>query len=241
MTQKETPSNNPGRFYKDASAAAVDGGFGVFLDDKPVRTPLGDGLLLPVHSLARAIVAEWQAQGEAIDPSSMPLCGYANTAIDRVGKDRKTVLDTLLKYAETDLLCYRADQPDDLVKKQNDDWQPLLDWAHQALGAALQVTVGVLPIEQSPEAMTALGNAVADLDDMELSAVASIAAACGSLVLALALSGGRIDALQAFQLSQLDEDFQSQRWGIDSEAKALQEKTRENIASAALFLSLLRQ
>ncbi len=231
----------PNRFYKEATVADLDGTFAIHLDGKPVRTPMGNSFVLPVQALGEAIAGEWMAQGESIDPSSMPLCGYANTAIDRIANERETVFDTLLKFADTDLLCYRADHPDDLVKRQIQNWQPILDWAAQSLGVHLNVTVGVLPIEQPEQALHILREKLGDLNDMELTAVASLAAACGSLILALALAGNRIDAKKAFHLSLLDEIFQSERWGLDSEAQARQAKLREDIASAALFLSLLKQ
>lgn len=229
------------RFYEQASAVETEAGFAVHLDDRPVRTPLGQPFVVPTKSLADAIVAEWQAQGDTIDPTSMPICGFANTAIDRIGKERDTITATLLKYAETDLLCYRADQPEELATRQSEQWQPLLDWAGETFQANFQVTAGVLPIDQSTETMQALNNAIAELDDMELTAVASLAAACGSLVLALALEKGRITPHEAFQLSQLDELFQSERWGLDSEAEARLDKLERDMASAAHFLALLRQ
>ena len=124
----ETGPAKPKRFYKDAQLVSLEAGYAVHLDGKPVRTPMGKLLIIPVQALGEAVVGEWQAQGDAIDPASMPLCGYANTAIDRVGKDRQTVFDNLMYFAGSDLLCYRADQPDDLVKRQSENWQPVLDW-----------------------------------------------------------------------------------------------------------------
>ena len=236
-----TENTKPKRFYKKASGEAVEGGLAVHLDGRPVRPPLGRPLVLPTLPLAKAVVAEWQAQGDEIIPASMPLCGYANTAIDRVGEDRQTVFDTLIKFADTDLLCYRADQPDDLVKMQLDYWQPIVDWAEESLGVEMQVTTGVLPVKQSEQTLNALKTKLSNFDNMELTAVASLAAACGSMVIALAVSDQHINADHAFKISQLDENFQSERWGQDAEAVAAQGKLRENIISATLFLSLLRQ
>lgn len=228
------------RFYEDAAAVAVAEGFAIELDGRPVRTPMGKPLVLPARSLAEAIAAEWRDQGDAIDPHSMPLSGLANTAIDRVGQDRQTVLDSVLSFAETDLLCYRAEQPNDLVSRQAAGWQPLLDWAGESFGAQLRVTTGVLPVDQPAEALRALTEKLYGLDDMELTAVASLAAACGSLILALAVAEERIDHEQAFHLSQLDETYQNERWGLDSEAEDRQRRLRRDLASAALFLAFLK-
>jgi len=232
---------DPKRFFKEAAAVQVDGGYTIELDARAVRTPLGKAFIVPVRPLAEAIAAEWQAQGESIDPASMPLGGYANTAIDRVGMERPAVLANLRHFAETDLLCYRAEQPADLADRQLQQWQPIVDWAAEALGAHLKVTTGVLPIEQPPEALEAITRSLQQLDDMTLTAIASLAAVAGSIILALAVGEDRIDAEQAFQLAQLDESFQSERWGVDGEAQASAQQLKNDITSAVLFLSLLRQ
>ena len=229
------------RFFMEAALAQVDGGYTIELDGRAVRTPLGKAFIVQAKPLALAIAAEWQAQGETIDPTSMPLGGYANTAIDRVGMERPAVLANLRHYAETDLLCYRAEQPADLADRQLQQWQPILDWAAEALGVHLKVTTGVLPIAQPPEALEAIACSLQQLDDMTLTAIASLAAVAGSLILALAVSEDRIDAEQAFQLAQLDESFQSERWGTDAEAQASAQHLKNDITSAVLFLSLLRQ
>lgn len=231
----------PKRFFKDAACAPVDGGFTIHLDARPVRTPQGNALILPVRPLAEAIAAEWQAQGESIDPTSMPLGGYANTAIDRVARERPTVVANLMYFAETDLLCYRAEEPADLVSRQHQLWQPVLDWAAETLGIRLRVTTGVLPVEQPVEALESLGESLKKLDDMELTAFSSLAAVAGSFILALAISENHMDAAQASQLALLDEDFQIERWGEDEEAGARRQHLKDDMASAELFLSLLRQ
>jgi len=233
-------NDKPARFYKEASVVQLDEGYTIELDGRPVRTPLGRAQLLMSKELTEAIADEWRAQGEKVDPASMPLCGYANTAIDRIGNSRQIIFDDVLNFAGTDLLCYRSEEPDDLVARQVDQWQPLLDWAAETLGAKLLVTAGVLPVKQPDESIEALANKMQQLDDMELAGIASLTAACGSLILALALAEGRIDADQAYNCAQLDEIFQNERWGSDEEAKVRQQNLKNDIASAALFLSLLR-
>jgi chaperone required for assembly of F1-ATPase len=229
------------RFYKHATIATMEGGYTIYLDDKPVRTPLGHFLLLPLLSIAEAIASEWQAQDEMINPTSMPLCGYANTAIDRVGKDRMVVLANFLHYAETDLLCYRAEEPAELVFRQNEHWQPVLNWAATVLDVHLDVTSGVLPLTPSPEALNTIRAILNKLDDMTLTPVASIAAATGSSMIALALYENHIDAEQAFEMSLLDETFQNERWGEDAEALVRKQKSKNDMNEAVLFLSLLKQ
>ncbi|MBT3927484.1 MAG: ATPase, partial [Rhodospirillaceae bacterium] len=159
----------------------------------------------------------------------------------RVGKERSVVMANLLHYAETDLLCYRAEEPADLVARQNEQWQPVLDWAAWALDVHLEVTSGVLPLTPSPKALQAISDSLNKLDDMTLTAVASIAAATGSFILALAVSENHIGADQAFEMSLLDESFQKERWGEDAEAAARNQHLKDDMNAAVLFLSLLRQ
>lgn len=229
------------RFYKQATVAEIDNGFTIHLDGKPVRTPLGKKVLLPVLPLAEAVVEEWQTQADTIDPHAMPLSGFANTAIDRVGPERETVLDTLMKFAETDLLCYRADHPEDLVARQDEQWQPHLDWLADTFQAPLNVTAVVLPIAQPQETVQNLRGTLTGLDDMELTAVASLTVASGSLVLSLALERGRIDVEEIYTLSQLDDLFQNERWGLDAEAEARLRNIKNGMSSASRFLTFLRQ
>jgi chaperone required for assembly of F1-ATPase len=231
----------PKRFFKEAAYVPVEGGYTIHLDARPVRTPQGNALILPMRPLAEAIAAEWQAQEETIDPASMPLGGFANTAIDRVGVERPVVVANLLYFAETDLLCYRAEEPADLVARQHEQWQPLVDWAAEKMGVQLRITTGVLPVEQPAEAMEFFSEILNQLNDMELTAFSSLAAAAGSFILALAVSENHIDADQAGQLALMDECFQIERWGEDAEARARLQQLKADMASAELFLSLLRQ
>ena len=235
----ERINGNSSRFYKEVNVVQLNDGYAIELDGRPVRTPLGQPQILVSKALAEAIADEWCAQGAKVDPASMPLCGYANTAIDRIGNNRQTVFDNVLSFASSDLLCYRSEKPIDLSTRQNEQWQPLLDWAADTIGAVLKVTVGVLPVKQPAKAIKAVANKLQKLDDMELTGIASLTAACGSVILALALAEGRIDVMQAFEFSQLDEIYQNERWGADEEAKVRQQNLKNDIASAALFLSLL--
>ncbi|MBF0324069.1 MAG: ATPase [Alphaproteobacteria bacterium] len=228
------------RFYKQAAAVAGEGGFVIHLDGKPVKTPLGHRLALPSLALAEAVAAEWQAQGTEIKPHSMPLTQLSSTAIDRVGPERGAITAQLMAYAGTDLLCYRADFPPELVKRQAASWQPLVDWARTALGAELTVTEGVIAIAQAPAALTALQAHLDGLDVWVLTAAQSACAATGSLVLALALAAGRVDTEAAFAVSQLDEDFQIEQWGEDYEAADRRTALRADLRAAERLLNLCR-
>ena len=149
------------RFYRDATAAPDGDAYGITLDGRPLRTPAKRALTLPGLALAEAIAAEWHAQEDQVDSGSMPLMRFASTAIDRVADRPEAVIDEIARYGATDLLCYRADHPPDLVARQRETWQPLLDWARDRFDAALEVTVGVVPLTQPPSAVAALRTAVA--------------------------------------------------------------------------------
>src|SRR5262249_29686633 len=152
------------RFYKDAAVEMGDDGFRVLLDGRPVRTPGGAMLALPTAALAEAIATEWRRQGDEIVPTSMPMLRLANTAIDGIGKNREAVIGAVLRFAEHDLLCYRADQPPELAKRQEQAWSPLLDWAAGRHGARLAVGAGLGHVPQPDDALAALRRAVADKD-----------------------------------------------------------------------------
>ena len=232
------------RFYARASWEAVppgeDAGFRVLLDGKAVKTPAEAEMALPSQALAEAVAAEWQAQGAEVESRSLVLTGLAWTAIDRVGPGRQRVVEELAGYGAHDLVCYHAGTPADLAARQREQWRPLLDWAARSLDAPLAVTTGVVSIEQPPETLAALRRAVAARDDFALTALDAAASAAGSLVIALALAAGRIDAAAAFEAAQLDEGYQIERWGEDPEAVRRRADIKADLAAAARFLALLR-
>jgi chaperone required for assembly of F1-ATPase len=228
------------RFYRNAAAAVSEDGYSVVLDGRPVKTPGGQPLVVSTEVLAEAMAAEWMAQAEVIRPDTMPLTQLSATVVDKVGPERRAIVDRLVSYATTDLLCYRAEHPADLAALQHASWQPLLDWVTETLGARLNVTAGVIPVDQPPHAIDALRSAVEELADVELTALASIVPASASLVVGLALVLGRIDDEAAFEISQVDESYQIDRWGDDIEAADRRRRLREEIRAAATFLALAR-
>jgi chaperone required for assembly of F1-ATPase len=227
------------RVYTRVATGPVDGGWGVALDGKKLLTPGKNELLLPHASLAAAIAAEWDAQREEIRPATMPLFRLAATAIDRTAAQRALVVGETAGYASTDLLCYRADHPPALVAQQRAVWQPLIDWATERYHILLAVTSGIIPARQSPATLKAFAAIVAAHDDFRLTALHSLTAASGSLVIALALIEGRLDAAASFAASQLDETFQIEAWGEDAEAAARRRAIAADIAAAARFIELL--
>ncbi len=228
------------RFYKHADSEAFSDGFGITLDGRKVNTPTGAPLVIPGSALAQQIAAEWQEQVDKIKPETMPMMRLACTTIDKVAPNRQNLADQLTDYGANDLLCYRADGPDELVTRQNDVWQPILDWASESYGAGLLITSGIVHIAQPVEVVENLRHAVDDHDDFELTALAEITQLTGSLVLGLAVSCGHIDWLAAFEASQLDETWQNERWGEDYEAADRRDNRRKDMEMADRYLKLVR-
>lgn len=206
------------RFYKHVSVGAAENGFTVLLDGKAVRTPGRNMLVLPTERLADAIVKEWQAQGEKIIATTMPLLRLANTAVDGVAANHDGVIGAILRFGENDLLCYRAHQPHELAARQCEAWDPLLDWVARAHGANLRVVQGLTHMDQPAEALAALHRALEKSDAFSLVALHVIASITGSAVLALAVADGLVSGKYAFGLSRIDETYQAEKWGEDAEA-----------------------
>ena len=206
------------RFYKDVSVAPAENGFAVLLDGKAVKTPARNVLTLPTKKLAAAIAAEWRGQGDEVIATTMPLLRLANTVIDGIAANREQVIDAILRFGENDLLCYRAHQPPELVSRQRAGWEPWLDWAHRKHGAQMTVAEGLTHVDQTPEALAALRRALEGLDAFTLGGLHVVASITGSTVLALAVAAGEISGAQAFELSRIDEIYQAEKWGEDTEA-----------------------
>lgn len=226
------------RFWTEAHAVPLDGGFTVHLDARPVRTPLKAPLVVPTLELAQAIAAEWQAQTGKVNPETMPFTRTANSAIDKVAPQRQAVAELLAEYGGSDLLCYRAEGPEDLTSRQAAAWDPVLHWAKDTLDAPLTATVGVMHVGQPPGSLASLRDAVDALDPFRLSAFHDLVAISGSLVLALAVTRRALTAEAAWDLSRIDETWQIALWGEDEEATETAARKRGAFLQADRFYGL---
>lgn len=227
------------RFYSRASAVPADGGFAVLLDGRPVKTPARRTLAVPTQALAEAIAGEWNAQGEEIDPRAMPLTGLANAAIDRVAPDPSAFAASLARYGESDLLCYRAEAPEPLVRLQSATWDPLLRWARARFDVDFEIASGVMHRPQPERTLEQLARAVAARDPFRLAALSPLVTIAGSLIVALAVAEREVGLDEAWAAATLDETWQAEQWGVDPLAAAALEARRREFDSACLFLSLL--
>lgn len=226
------------RFWKNVTADKVEGGFAVHLDGRSVRTPLKTQVVVPTLAMAEAMKAEWAAQVDKIDPLSMPVTRAANAALDKVATQHAEVVDMLAAYGDSDLLCYRAESPAELVAKQAESWDPLVDWSATELRAPLQLRTGVMHMPQSTKTLEILHGHVSELDAFRLTAFHDLVAITGSLVLGLAVIRGRLDSAQAWDVSRIDEQWQIAQWGADDEAEAQAALKKRDLMRAEAFYLL---
>ena len=232
------------RFWDRATAEPVDGGYAILLDGRPMHLPGGATLRLPHQPLADAIATEWQhaggGKGAEMSFADTPLTRLAGTAQHRIAADPEPTADAIARYGETDLLCYRAEAPAALVRRQEAAWQPWLDWLERRHGAKLRVTSGIMAIRQHRAAIATLRAAVGALDPWALAALGVAVPALGSLVLGLALAEQRLDPAAAHALGALDELFQAEQWGEDAQAAARRQAVADDVALAARLIALTR-
>lgn len=221
----------PKRFYKQAAAEPASDGWTVTLDGRPVKTPARSGLILPTETLAQIVAEEWDQQTDALDLSSMTLTRLANVAIDRTPSARPDMIEELTRYAETDLICHLEDREAALRARQDELWSPWRRWAGHTLNIVLVPIEGVIASPQPEASLQALKDHASVLDDFHLTALSWASALYGSIVLGVAVQSHALSALDAFDLSCLDSDFQAEKWGQDEEAKAARD-AREKDANA---------
>ena len=227
------------RFYASVNIRDEPSGFAVLLDGKLVKTPAGHALVAPTRALADAIAEEWRAQADTIVPESMPLTKALNTALDRIAPHREAIIDDLAAYAGADLLCYRAEAPAELARRQAAAWDPWLDWAAERYGARLGVTAGVTHIPQPDAVVGRLRQAMVALDDHHLVALHTAVTITGSAVLGLAFTARALDAEAAFAAAQVDDTYQAELWGRDAEAESVRACRRDDLKAAERYLHLL--
>lgn len=227
------------RFYKVVATEASGHGFVVTLDGRVVRTPGKAQLELPSAELAGEVAKEWERQAEFIDPATMIMTKMANTAIDGIRGQEAAVRAELVKFAGNDLLCYRADHPQELVQRQQAAWDPVLTWVHTTYGAEFAQTAGIMPVTQSDAALSAIDGALAGEDALSLSAMHVLITLSGSALLGVAVRAGHLTPKEAWDLAHLDEDWQIAQWGEDAEAQERREKRWTEFTAAARFLELL--
>lgn len=228
------------RFWSEAAVHRTADGYAVHLDARPLRTPAGRSLLLPTSAMAEAVAEEWQAQQDVVEPDTMPMTRAANSALDKVAVQRDAVIGLLAGYGGTDLLCYRAEGPGELIAREAADWDPLLGWAEARFGSRLAVTSGIMPVDQTSEAVSRLSAPMMAMGDIVLTGFHDLVTLSGSLVIALAVYEDRVGAEDGWRISRIDEDWQAEVWGIDEEAAEEAEIKRQAYLDADRVIGLAR-
>lgn len=227
------------RFYKQAACVTTDKGFAIELDGRPIKTPARNLMDMPTIALAEAIVEEWAAQGEDIDPVTMPLTALAQGALDQVAHERDRIVGRIAAFSESDMLYYRGDESQQaLVDHQAAQWGPLLDWARQRYDVSFVLTYGIMHKSQSDETISRLGEAVKAQDDFTIAAMLSLVGLAGSLVAVLALVEGSYDVDKLWPLMNLEELWQEEQWGRDDLAAATRAIKQAEFNAAVQFLKL---
>jgi chaperone required for assembly of F1-ATPase len=229
------------RFWETAEAIAADDGFAIALDGRRVKTPAKADLILPTERLAVAVAAEWNGVGESIDPREMPLTGLANAAIDRIGNAKQDFAEGIARYGENDLTCYRAEGPDTLVAWQQEAWDALLDWARRRYDVDFVTCTGVMHVPQAADTVRKLSYEIAALDAFQLAGLSPMVTIGGSLVAALAVHEEMMPAEAVWEAVSLDDRWQLEQWGEDTEARSAMDARRRDFLAAARFLELLRR
>jgi len=227
------------RFWKETTVEACDTGFRVLLDGRPVKTPAKTSFAVPTRALAEKIAAEWEAQEEEIRPDTMPFTRMANSAIDKVTPQHSAVAEMLAEYGGTDLICYRADGPQELIDLQAQGWDPLLAWAKNALNATLTPVQGVMFASQPEDSLARLEEQVKSLEPFQLAAFHDLVALSGSLIIAFAVIRGHDSADNLWDMSRIDESWQTSQWGEDEENEQMVGVKRQSFLDAAQFYALL--
>ncbi|SCD24016.1 ATP12 family chaperone protein [Brucella inopinata] len=237
--QKQMQAQLPKRFYEKAEVAESEGGFAVHLDGRPVKTPARNLLLLPTRAAAQIVADEFAAQEKVIDPGKMPATRLVNTAIDGIAQDPQAVFEDILRFAGTDMLCYRADSPQELVSRQTENWDPLIDWM-ESLGARFALAEGVMHVEQPREAIAAFSVHMAGFKDpLALAALHTMTTLMGSAIIALAVAKGEISAEKGWAIAHIDEDWTIEHWGSDAEAIERRKNRETEMIVAARLLEAL--
>ena len=226
------------RFYKSATVAG-SGPFTVLLDERKLKTPLKNILTLPWRRLANEIAREWQRQGDKIDPATMPATRLANTAIDRVKGRERDIIEEIVGFANSDAVCYRTASPAELHVRQREQWEPVLEWAADRLRSKFVAVEGVIHADQPSDALDAIRHHLLPMDPYRLCAVHNLTTLTGSALLALAAVSKRLTPEEAWRAAHVDEDWQIEHWGRDSEAEDRSRRRRREFDETLAYLDLL--
>lgn len=230
----------PKRFYENVTTGTGEGGYLVLLDERPIKTPGRAELLMPSQPAAELVAGEWAAVSEEINPLQMPVTRLANTAVDGIAQDTQAVMEDIVRYAASDLLCYRADSPEGLVENQRKHWDPVLDWLEVHANARFDLAEGIMHVTQPKAAISGFGSILSKHEDpFRLASLHTFTTISGSALLALALADGELTADETWNAAHVDEDWNISQWGEDHEAAERRKQRWTDFEAAYLLLQAL--
>lgn len=227
------------RFYEHVGVVPVGNGYSIQLDGRPLRTPMQNSLTLNSQQLAEAVAEEWRVQDKEIVPETMPLTKLAFTAVDRVAPHKEAVVEQLAAYVNSDVVCYRATEPAELIKRQTQEWDPVFEWVGSEFGVSLRAGNGIEFVAQDHDTVNAITEVFANESEFFLAALHALTANSGSLLLSLAVAQGRFDPEEAFRMANCDALYQMEKWGADLEARSRLETLAAEFKNASNFLALV--
>ncbi|EJF77090.1 ATP12 chaperone protein [Candidatus Bartonella washoeensis] len=231
-------SSLPKRFYKEVKITREEGGFSILLDKYPVKTPARRPFLVPKEACAALVAQEFESQKQVIDPIKMPITRFVNTVIDGIADDMQVIFEDLLRFVACDMIFYRAQTPKELVQRQCEQWDPLLDWVEEKLGSRFHLAEGLMHIEQPREAIQAVSNYLRKVQSPYiLAALHTMTTLTGSALIALAFAAGKINSDHAWNIAHLDENWMMEQWGTDEEAMARRAHKKAEFNAAAVMIA----
>ena len=225
------------RFYKSVSISSEPSGYWIKLDDKPIRSPRNEIIECTSKEIAMRFANEWEKQDEFIDYLTMPITRILNAAVDGVSDNITAVIETICSYASSDMICYRATGPEKLVVRQQQEWDPILRWLQESLGLVFEITTGILPIEQSADSIQKVKNLLQEYGSIQLAALHTVTTLGGSILLALALEKKAFEPETIWQAINLEEDWNIEHWGQDTEALRTRKFKQQDFNAATQILN----
>ena len=226
------------RFYQDVTVEGEGREWRVLLDGMQLRTPGKLKLSVPSKALAEKLAGEWEAQDERINPSVMPITRLINVAVEQTPERRQDLIAEARRYAETDLLCYRAPQPRMLKERQAEAWDEWREWG-AAQGVDLKTTESLNAISQEEASLRAVETYAASLADLQLTLFVHLIAVYGSVILAMAVMQTELSGVAAFDLSRVDAVYQIELWGEDEEQAEITADLRKETHVLSEILEIL--
>ena len=214
--------------------------FEILLDKRILKTPMQKDLIFSNYKIAKETALEWDIDEKEINTENMVFYGLISTAIDKISNDKVSYIDNVLGFINTDLICYRADKPNELIDLQNSSWNPIISFIKKYIDVELKFFIGVMPSKQSLEIFNRLKTLINSFSDIEISALHRMTNLTGSIFISICILKGDVLKNEAFELSFLDELYQAKNWGVEQESLDKRDKIAKELNRIISFVELIR-